>query len=130
MDVRIFTQDDVRHFLKMPRAIELMRDAFAALSCGRIDSPVRTVLTSNHGTVLYKPAFSEAQSLFCAKVVSVFPGNADRELPVTPGIIVLNDGETGMPVAAGGRTVVAIRYTANPAVAKSSRIESRVKKRR
>ena len=99
MDVRIFTQDDVRHLLKMPRAIELMRDAFAALSSGRIDSPIRTVLTNDHGTVLYKPAFSEAQSLFCAKVVSVFPGNADRDLPVTPGIIVLNDGETGMPVA-------------------------------
>jgi ornithine cyclodeaminase len=99
MDVRIFTQDDVRHLLKMPRAIELMRDAFSALSAGRIDSPVRTVLTNDHGTVLYKPAWSAAQKLFCAKVVSVFPGNADKDLPVTPGIIVLNDGQTGMPVA-------------------------------
>lgn len=98
MDVRIFTQDDVRHLLKMPRAIELMREAFAALSTGRIDSPIRTVLTNNHGTVLYKPAYSAAQSLFCAKVVSVFPGNADKGLPVTPGIIILNDGETGLPV--------------------------------
>ncbi|HIK95567.1 MAG TPA: ornithine cyclodeaminase, partial [Planctomycetes bacterium] len=98
MDVRIFTQDDVRQLLKMPRAIELMRDAFAALSAGRIESPIRTTLTNDHGTVLYKPAWSAAHSLFCAKVVSVFPGNADKGLPVTPGIIVLNDGQTGMPV--------------------------------
>ncbi|MCP4785251.1 MAG: ornithine cyclodeaminase [Fuerstiella sp.] len=98
MDVQVFTRDDVRHLLKMPRAIELMRDAFAALSAGRIESPIRTTLTNDHGTVLYKPAWSAAQSLFCAKVVSVFPGNADKELPVTPGIIVLNDGQTGMPV--------------------------------
>ncbi|MCP4175278.1 MAG: ornithine cyclodeaminase [Fuerstiella sp.] len=99
MDVRIFTRDDVRHLLKMPRAIELMRDAFAALSSGRIESPIRTTLTNDHGTVLYKPTWSAAQNLFCAKVVSVFPGNAHKDLPVTPGIIVLNNGETGMPVA-------------------------------
>jgi len=99
MDVRIFTQDDVRHLLKMPRAIELMRDAFAALSTGEIDSPIRTVLTNEHGTVLYKPAWSAVQNVFCAKVVSVFPGNADKGLPVTPALIVVNDGETGMPVS-------------------------------
>lgn len=83
----------------MTRAIELMRGAFTDLSAEKVDSPVRTVITNDAGTVLYKPAYSAAENIFCVKVVSVFAGNADRGLPVTPGIIVVNDGETGMPVA-------------------------------
>jgi len=99
MEVRIFTKADIETTLSMPRAIELMRDAFVGLSAGRVESPVRTMLTNDHGTVLYKPAWSAADNIFCAKIVSVFPGNVDRKLPVTPGIIVINDGVTGMPVA-------------------------------
>ena len=99
MKVQFFTAEEIRNTLTMPRAIELMRGAFARLSAGKVDSPVRTVLTNESGTVLYKPAFSASENLFCAKVVSVFPGNAKQSLPVTPGIIVVNDGETGMPIA-------------------------------
>lgn len=99
MEVRIYNQDDVRSAISMPRAIELMRDAFTALTAGQVESPVRTVLTNSSGTVLYKPAWSQADNIFCAKIVSVFPGNADRGMPVTPGIIAVNDGETGMPIA-------------------------------
>ena len=99
MDVRIFTKQDIASLLSMPRAIELMRSAFADLSAGKVDSPVRTILTNEAGTVLYKPAYSAANNIFCAKVVSVFAGNVERGLPVTPGLIVVNDGETGMPVA-------------------------------
>ena len=99
MDVRVFSKEEISGALTMTRAIQLMRGAFADLSAGKIDSPVRTVLTNDAGTVLYKPAYSMASNIFCAKVVSVFAGNVDRGLPVTPGIIVVNDGETGMPIA-------------------------------
>lgn len=99
MEVRVFTKTDIESILGMPRAIELMRSAFAALSAGNVDSPVRTVLTNDRGTILYKPAWSESDNIFCAKIVSVFQGNTKLGLPVTPGIIVVNDGETGMPVA-------------------------------
>lgn len=83
----------------MPRAIELMREAFTALSAGEVDSPLRTALVNDKGTVLYKPAYSDVAGIFCAKVVSVFSENANNGLPVTPGIIVVNSAETGMPVA-------------------------------
>ncbi|MFK7821142.1 MAG: ornithine cyclodeaminase family protein [Planctomycetaceae bacterium] len=99
MKVRFFTADEIRRSLPMSRAIELMRGAFASLSMGEVESPVRTVLTNEAGTVLYKPAYSSAENIFCAKIVSVFQGNSERQLPVTPGIIVVNDGETGMPIA-------------------------------
>ena len=66
----------------MPRVIELMRDAYAALSKGEVEVPLRTALTNEKGTVLYKPAYSGSAEIFCAKVVSVFPDNASKGLDV------------------------------------------------
>ena len=83
----------------MVRAIALMREAYSTLSAGGVEVPLRTALTNEGGTVLYKPAYSASAGIFCAKVVSVFPGNAARGLDVTPGVLIVNDAETGMPIA-------------------------------
>ncbi len=99
MNVKLIDQAVIASVLKMPRVIELMRDAYAELSAGAVDSPLRTALVNDEGTVLYKPAYSGSAGVFCVKVVSVFPGNVEKGLPVTPGIIVVNSAETGMPVA-------------------------------
>jgi len=99
MNVKLIDQGVIASVLKMPRVIDLMRDAYAELSGGTVDSPLRTALVNEDGTVLYKPAYSGASGIFCVKVVSVFPGNVEKGLPVTPGIIVVNSAETGMPVA-------------------------------
>ncbi len=76
-----------------------MADAYTSLSAGNVESPLRTALVNNKGTVLYKPAYSKSAGIFCAKIVSIFPENAARGLAVTPGIIIVNSAETGMPVA-------------------------------
>lgn len=89
----------VRSCLDMPRAIELMRSAYRDLSAGKVDSPLRTALVNDNGTVLYKPAYSDSTGIFCVKVVSVFPCNAGKGLPVTSGIIIINSAETGLPLA-------------------------------
>lgn len=99
MNVRLIDQAVIASVLKMPRVIELMRDAYAELSAGTVDSPLRTALVNDEGTVLYKPAYSRVSEIFCVKVVSVFPRNVEKGLPVTPGIIVVNSAETGMPLA-------------------------------
>ena len=99
MDLRLINKETVRELLSMKRAIELMRDAYTSLSAGMVDSPLRTALVNDAGTVLYKPAYSDSAGVFCAKVVSVFADNVNKGLPVTPGIIIVNSAETGMPVA-------------------------------
>ena len=99
MNLRLIDKNTVKENLSMPRAIELTRDGFIALSSGDVDSPLRTALVNDAGTVLYKPAYSDLAGIFCAKVVSVFGGNVDKNLPVTPGLIIVNSAETGMPVA-------------------------------
>lgn len=99
MNLRLIDKETVKANLTMPRAIELMRDAFIAISSGDVVSPLRTALVNSKGTVLYKPAYSDVAGIFCAKVVSVFGDNVNKNLPVTPGIIIVNSAETGMPVA-------------------------------
>jgi ornithine cyclodeaminase len=76
-----------------------MREAFSTLSGGEVDVPLRTALSTEKGTVLYKPAFSGSAGIFAAKIVSVFPGNAAKGLEVCPGVILVNSADTGMPVA-------------------------------
>jgi len=99
MKLRLIDKVTVEQNLTMPRAIELMGEAFTALSAGEVDSPLRTALVNDAGTVLYKPAYSEVAGIFCAKVVSVFADNVNKDLPVTPGLIIVNSAETGMPIA-------------------------------
>lgn len=109
----------------MGRAIDLMQEAFIALTQGTIHVPVRTNLTNDFGTLLYKPALMQSSKMFAMKAVSVFPGNTARGLPVTTGLMLVNDSETGLPLAlmdaeyltalrTGAATGLATRLLTNP----------------
>ncbi|MDG1874258.1 MAG: ornithine cyclodeaminase family protein [Mariniblastus sp.] len=99
MKIDVISAETVQNSISMTRAIELMRDAYLALTRKEVDVPLRTTLVNENGTVLYKPAYSDSEKIFCAKIVSVFPGNASQGLAVCPGVIIVNSAETGMPVA-------------------------------
>ena len=125
MKLRLLSQSDVRRTLTMGQAIELMEESFAALTLGTIQVPVRTNITNAAGTMLYKPALMPALKTFAMKAVSIFPGNAERGLPVTTGLILVNDSETGLPLAlmdaeyltalrTGAASGLATRLLANP----------------
>jgi len=83
----------------MGSAIALMKEAFVALTQGAIQVPVRTNISNAAGTLLYKPALMPSSKLFGLKAVSVFPGNVERGLPVTTGLMLVNDSDTGLPLA-------------------------------
>ncbi|WKB37244.1 ornithine cyclodeaminase family protein [Terrilactibacillus sp. S3-3] len=73
--------------------------------------------------MLLMPCFSGSH--FATKLVTVFPQNSKRGLPVTQGIVLLNDNQTGEMLAildgttltalrTGAASGVAIRYLSNP----------------
>lgn len=80
--------------LEMVAAIER---AATALLRGEAAAPLRAHLEGEACTLLVMP--SQAPSLFCTKLVTVTPGNAKTDLPVTQGIAVLIDGSDGRPIA-------------------------------
>lgn len=58
------------------------------------------------------------QVMFGAKLISVFPGNFAKGLPSHQGVVVLFDGESGLPVCvADAGEITAIRTAAASAVA-------------
>ena len=97
--VRLLAKNDVKKCIGMSRAVELMDVAFRAISDGSVDCPVRTSLSNDSGTMLYKPAYLGAAEAFCVKVASVFPGNSSKQKPVTSGLVLVNDFHTGLPLA-------------------------------
>ncbi len=99
MKLRLLSADDIRRALPMRDCIAVMKQAFADFSAGRAEIPQRVVFpVGEEGTVLVKPGHLPGRALG-AKIVSVFPGNASRDLPVVPGLVVLLDLATGIPTA-------------------------------
>jgi len=85
----------------MAQAIETVKEAFAQLSAGQAQVPIRVGLDvpSRQGVTLFMPAYLERSDQLGAKIVSVFPQNLARGLPTIHALVVLVDAETGCPAA-------------------------------
>lgn len=84
----------------MREAVELMKLAFAELSAGRAESPLRSVIPVNEGSdTLLMPAYVPAAHALGFKVVSVFPGNLAAGKPTINALVCLLDDQTGEPLA-------------------------------
>ena len=78
--------------------------------------PNRMHLNLDEKTLLLMPGF--IKSVMGTKLVSVFPGNAILDKPVLHGLMVLNDSETGEPIAIiNGSKLTAMRTGAVGATA-------------
>ena len=99
--MRILRGDEVERAIAMPAAIDAMRAAFAQLARGVAVMPGRVAVgVEDHGgTTLVMPAYLPDGASLGLKVVSVFPGNAARRLPVVPAAVLLLDPATGLPLA-------------------------------
>lgn len=96
----VLTRNDVRQLVPMTDAIELMKLAFRELSAGRAESPLRSVVPVAEGAVtLLMPAYVPAANALGFKVVSVFEGNRDKDLPTISAMVCLLDESTGAPMA-------------------------------
>jgi alanine dehydrogenase len=110
--MRIISRKDVENSLTMHEAIEVVRQAFIELSNGTATVPPRIHLSieKENATTLVMPAYlSETNALAC-KIVSVFPHNSVKNLPVIYGLVTLFDAETGKPLAIiEGASLTALR---------------------
>ena len=110
----ILTAADVARCLPMPKAIASLREAFAGLQAGKGQMPPRVQLDvpNSAGITLCMPGFLQLSSAArtAVKVVSVYPENRGRNLPVIHGLVLLLEAETGCILAGmAGGAVTAIR---------------------
>jgi ornithine cyclodeaminase/alanine dehydrogenase-like protein (mu-crystallin family) len=110
----ILNAEDIRQALPMRAAIEAMKEAFAALSSGRAEVPLRARLPvkPHEGTSLFMPAYlqSDQGESLAIKIVSIFPKNIIQGLPMIHAAVVVLDAATGRVLAVlEGGTLTAIR---------------------
>jgi len=96
----LLTRSDVRKAVTMAEAIGAAGAGLAAYSSGNAKVPVRTPVETSTGIGLFMPGLVQGYGAFGIKIVSVFAGNPRRGLPTVTALMVLNDVETGEPLAA------------------------------
>jgi len=112
------SEDQVRAVLRMDDLIPVMEQALIAFSAGKVAQPVRQMLlVEPHGG--YFGAMPTAGDIGVgAKLVTFYPGNAQRGLPTHLALIALFRPETGEPlVIMDGRLITEMRTSAVSAVA-------------
>ncbi|MEO7268663.1 MAG: ornithine cyclodeaminase family protein [Knoellia sp.] len=99
--MRILTDADVRACLPpLVEVVDLVADALSALAEGRADVPPKpTVRTSPGMFANAMPAAYPERNLLGCKWISVVPDNPVRGLPTASGVMIVNDGTTGVPRA-------------------------------
>lgn len=108
--MRYISEKEVRDAVSMKDIIEAVKTAFSMTESGMIEAPLRTVVKTNNGSLLFMPAYSSSLKLAVLKNVNVFPENVGRGLDTTPAQIMLIDATTGYVLAIlDGTTVTKFR---------------------
>lgn len=100
-DVVVLRVDDVRASIDMASCIDACEQAFAAYATGRAETPnvIHLNVPERQGEIHVKAGHIHGAEAFVIKVASGFPGNIDRGLPTSDGMMVAFDTETGSPAA-------------------------------
>ncbi|MFH2041624.1 MAG: ornithine cyclodeaminase family protein [Acidobacteriota bacterium] len=90
--------------------IGAVEQAFVHYERNTFQQPERLHAEANGGTLLLMPCFTE--EVFGTKVISLFPDNPLKNLPVLNGLMILNEGSTGHPLALLDGAALTARRTA------------------
>lgn len=97
--MRFLSDADVARLLPPPlELVELARDALLALARGEADVSAKpAVHPGGDAFANAMPAAYPARKLLGCKWISIFPDNPAAGLPTASGLMVVNDGDTGLP---------------------------------
>lgn len=118
--------DVERVALDMGAIIGLLETAFAEMGSGRVEMPPKPGIHTQPDAFLHAmPAYIPALHAAGIKWVGGYPGNQAQGLPYISGLLVLNDDQTGLPLAVmdctwitayrtGAATALSAKYLARP----------------
>lgn len=113
--MRYFDSNTIGKAAPIGNWVAAMEQAFVDTARGVVDVPQRVHIDRDENTLLLMPCFGN--SYFSTKLVSVFPKNIQKKEPMIYGSVVLNDGQTGKPLAVmDGSKLTAMRTAAVGAV--------------
>jgi len=96
--------------------MDAIEQAYAIETSGAFEMPTRIHIDHKNTTLLYMPCFLE--NIFGTKMLTLFPENPAKGKPVINGLVILNDVDSGEPVAIlDGAKLTALRTGAVGGVA-------------
>jgi ornithine cyclodeaminase/alanine dehydrogenase-like protein (mu-crystallin family) len=119
-DTLLITQAEVTQLLSMSGCIQVMEQAFRALSGGETLQPLRQVmwLPDKNGVLAMMPAYLGGTQAMGLKAISVFPGNQATPFDSHQGVVLLFETYNGRLLAILDATAItAIRTAAVSALA-------------
>lgn len=110
----ILTKEEIQQSLPMSEMISATKSAFASLSSGKAEVPLRGHLDipTHEATSLFMPAYlqNETGEALSVKIVSVFPHNKNLDLPLIHAAVLVLEADTGRILALlEGGSLTAIR---------------------
>lgn len=119
MNTLILTRDDVAQLGSMSLAVDAIERAFAAFGRGEGTMPPKVYLSVSEGRGDFRAMPAAQGGVAGIKWVNVHPDNRARgDLPSVMGTFILNDPDTGFPLAVmDGTLLTALRTGAAGAVA-------------
>jgi alanine dehydrogenase len=116
----ILTREDVREAAAMPEIMDAVAAAFAQLSGGQADVPLRphVAIPAQEATALVMPAYLRVEDHLGVKLLTLFPHNPAQGLPAIAALVALFDTSNGRPLALmDGGLLTALRTGAASGVA-------------
>ncbi len=109
------SREQILSFFTMRDAIEADKKAFVLHTRGKAQVPLRINLETDDksGQCMFMPAYVGDLNMAGVKMVSFFPSNAQKGIPVVPATVALIDGTTGLVTAIlEGTTLTQVRTAA------------------
>jgi ornithine cyclodeaminase/alanine dehydrogenase-like protein (mu-crystallin family) len=109
------TEADILKAASIGEMLDVIETSMGLYEKKEFHMPQRLHVDHGENTLLLMPCFT--RDCFGTKLVTLFPANPARDVPVLNGIMVLNDAQTGVPVALlNGPALTALRTAAVGAV--------------
>ena len=104
----ILSEQDIRACATPAEILDRVESILKFYETGNFYMPMRTHLDYLGNTLLLMPCFTDG--VFGTKLITLFPGNVARGKPMINATMVLNDAETGEPLALlNGKVLTAMR---------------------
>ena len=112
----IISDNNIEKAVDITEMITAIERAYLIQESPKTVVPNRMHVDNGENTLLLMPGFTE--NFFGTKLVSVFPANFQKGKPVVNGVMILNNSETGEPLALiNGNKLTAMRTAAVGATA-------------
>ena len=98
----------------IPEQLDLVEATYRSLAAGRVELPPKPGVHPRKDSFVHAmPAYLADEDVVALKWIAGYPGNKGRGLPYITGLVVLNDADTGLPVAVmDGAEITAARTAA------------------